>query len=708
MRSEDTIFRELAALCVSKGFVHAIATICFRDTVVAFSDELKTEDMASRAHPSCLVRTEITTLIGLMMRGPIDFSLPDQQPLSGYIEKAEALLEELHHTMLPPSPVRPGSDSKSTSAGDEFTFGKFLREAIFYSGESAYPFQYRDLAPRKYASDSNWLLENKGIDLEVGRRVCGSLADILNERLLQTLNDLKDRPLAQWTMLPAFVFSCSEIASNIDKPISDIRAFVDAFTLPNDESNSHFCSLNAFNAAYAYPIIRKNSDEFVLFQYYGISEAFYETPFYWLFADQNYSDIALQHRGEFTEDFAEERLSRVFGRNQVFRNVEIERAKGKTLGEIDVLAIFGNRAIVLQAKSKKLTMEARKGNDQLLRNDFRKAVQDAVDQSFACAQLLFDSSIRLRSKNGRTVPMMGDLRTVFPIAIVSDHYPALAFQARHLLKVNSSDQIVAPLVTDVFAIDAISEMLESPLRFLSYLSFRARHGHKLMANHEHMLLSYHLKNNLWVEENVDILQLADDVSTDLDIAMAVRRDGVPGRATPDGILTRMEGTPFASIIGEIENSSDTVAIDLGLMLLELGENTVHEINGYVREILKRAAVDGRFHNMSISIAGGSTGLTIHCGRPGSAGIEAMLRHHCEVRKYDQRAKKWFGLALNAKGSILVAVEVDGVWQYDHELEMLARRWKSSSSEKRERFKMGRNALCFCGSGKKYKHCCMRR
>ena len=90
MRSEQEIFDDLEALCSSQGFIHAIAYICFRDNVVGFSDELKAEDMAQLYSRSCLIRTEVTTLIGLMMRAPIDYSLPAAQVLSDYIERSEA------------------------------------------------------------------------------------------------------------------------------------------------------------------------------------------------------------------------------------------------------------------------------------------------------------------------------------------------------------------------------------------------------------------------------------------------------------------------------------------------------------------------------------------------------------------------------------------------------------------------------------------
>ena len=711
MRSEQEIFDDLAVLCSSQGFIHAVAFICFRDTIVSYSDELKAEDMAQLFSKSRLIRTEITTLIGLMMRAPIDFILPTPEAISGYIEHSEALLEELHQTMLPPTTKHLGTHSASCPDADQFTFGKFLREPIFYGAESAYPFQYRDLSPRKYGADAAWLLQNKSIDLEVGREVCRSVAELLGDRLIETLKSFKDKPEVEWTMLPGFIFSCDEIAALTSQPIKSVRAVVEAFTVPESERNATFSSLHAFNSAYAYPFIRRGPDEFLLLQHYGISEALYETPFYWMCADETYAPTALRHRGDFTEAFSVERLTHVFGFDRVFQNVEILKSKDETMGEIDVLVLFGDRAIVLQAKSKKLTLGARKGNDLWLQGDFKVAVQDAVDQALSCAEFLGDPSVTLRSKDGRTVPLAEHPRAIFPVSVVADHYPALAFQARHLLKLKakSAKRIVPPLVIDVFALDAITEMLASPLRLLSFLSLRARFNNNLVMSHEHMLLSYHLRRNLWLENGVDLMWLQDDIVSHLDIAMSVRRDGVSGAATPDGILTRFEGTPFARVIAEIEDKPEPVAIDLGFMLLELSEGTIRTINKYINEVLARTAVDGGLHDMTIGISGASTGLTVHCSQLVDSEAEIKLRRHCEMRKYSQRADKWFGLAVRPDGSIQLAAELTGPWKFNGRIEaILANTPSAYPLNASTGQKVGRNDRCPCGSGKKYKHCCIDR
>ena len=344
---------------------------------------------------SRLIRTEITTLIGLTMRGPIDFSLPAPEVLSDYIQRAEALLEELHQTMLPPPPGRVDANAPPSADADQFTFGKFLRESIFYGGESAYPFQYRDLAPRKYHADSAWLSKNKAINLRIGRSVCEGIADILNQRIYDRLLALRGKPQREWTLLPGFAFSCEELAARVDQPVDDVEALIRAFTLPDDEHNTTFTSLSAFNAAYAYPFIKKGPDEIILLQYYGVAEALYEVPFYWMCDDESYVSEALRHRGDYAESFAAERLSLVFGANRVFQNVEIRRGKAETLGEIDVLVVFGDRVIVLQAKSKRpgreTTVRCRKisrwQHKVPLTNRFHAQIYLAIRQSVCVARM---------------------------------------------------------------------------------------------------------------------------------------------------------------------------------------------------------------------------------------------------------------------------------------------------------------------------------
>ena len=370
--------------------------------------------------------------------------------------------------------------------------------------------------------------------------------------------------------------------------------------------------------------------------------------------------------------------------------------------------MFGDRVIILQAKSKKLTLEARKGNDRLLRSDFKASVQDAVDQAYSCAQLLGDASITLQTKDGTRVELAQRPKTIFPITVVANHYPALVFQVRQFLKFQTDEHIISPLVIDVFALDVITERLDSRLRLLSYLTLRARFGEKLISGHELPLLAYHLTQNLWLSEDIGLMSVEDNFTAPLDAAMAVRRDGLPGARTPDGILARMYGTPFSRIVVQLEANTESSAIGLGLFLLELGEDTIIDINRFVKRAMRRTARDGQLRNMNfavLSAADGSTGVTIHCSPLISKEAEAWLRRRCDSLRSSHAASRWFGLAVSPDGSIQATLELVGPVPTDAPVMIVPQSTILPASDSPPTMtKIGRNQRCPCGNGKKYKRC----
>lgn len=399
-----------------------------------------------------------------------------------------------------------------------------MREAIFYGGESAYTFQYRDFAPQKYAADAGWLRATKGFTISDARDVTYAIARLQEQKLMATVARMRRLSPGQWSILPGYTLNVSEVASECRLPETTIEAVLNAFAVAPGERNEAFRAVDDFNVANATPLLRVN-DDFVLFQSYSLAEALYESPFYWM-VDKPYAEEALRNRGRFAEAFCRERLELVFGKEGVHINVDIVESKARKVGEIDALLLFGDRAVVVQAKSKRLTLESRKGNDGRIREDFKKGIQDAYDQGLICAQRLNDPKVTLVGPDRKSIVVHGGLKEIYILCVVSDHYPSLHFQARQFLRYEETDIIRSPLVLDVFTLDAMTEMLPSPLRFLSYVNRRTGYSERLIANHETVILSYHLRHNLWIEKDVGLLMLSDDLSADLDVAMAARRDGI--------------------------------------------------------------------------------------------------------------------------------------------------------------------------------------
>jgi hypothetical protein len=646
MRSEQEVFEELAALCASPGFAHVIAYFCLRDQVVGYKDEPTAEQYAKHFSTDRLIRTEISTLIGLMLRAPRDLTLPEPDQFQVLVDRAEALLKELHLALQEPAvaglraALAGGADAE---IADPFVSAAAMREPIFYGAESAYAFQYRDFSVQKYARDVAWLQRHKGFSPVEAKEVLLAIGAVLEKNLRSSLEGLKDLPPEQWTILSGFTFTDDEVVQKSGLPSDTVKAVVAAFSNP-EKGNPTFTSLNEFNSANAYPIVKGNGDAYFLFLPVSLAEALYETPFYWMQEREDYKTTAMKNRGLFTEEFTAERLESVFGNERVFRNVDIWEtpARKKKLGEIDTLVLIADHAIVVQDKSKKLTLLARRGNDLQLQADFKAAVQDACDQAIACSHYLLDGKTVFIDASGREIAIPRSMKNVYPLTVVSDHYPALSFQARQFLQYERTEAIHAPLVCDIFLIDVLVEFLATPLRLLSYLELRAKAADNVLLSHELVALAFHLKRNLWLGK-YDLIALEDDISTDLDIAMFARRERTGGKTTPTGILTHLQGTPLGSIIEEIEMRSEVAAIGVGLELLKLSGESANDLNLGIKKIAT-AAADGRQHDVTIALTEHS-GITVHCNSYPDVVAKPELKRHCELRKYSTKAPQWFGLSI---------------------------------------------------------------
>ena len=716
VREESIIFSELAELCSPPGYVHAIAYLCFRDNTIKYSDTVETEDVLQQFSMERLVRTEVSTLIGLVCKNRINTDLPSSEKIQEYIEKTDTFLKEIHQSIMPD----PSTIFESKRIGDEtfnpFTNGSVLREPIFYGGEAAYNFQYRDLSATKYKKDNDWFIKNKGFSVSQGIEVITAIQTIQIDKINGVLQGLIDINPIKWTIFSAYIFNVGEVVAltNIDNKIvqSVVNSFVSAIGLDS------FKALDDFNPTNAFPIIGLEDNQYLLFQNYSLVEALYETPFFWFNEDKGYTPKAMKHRGEFTEDFSAERLVLVFGKNRVFTNIDIYDSKKTRVGEIDVLVIFANRAIILQAKSKKLTINARKGNDNSLQRDFKKAIQSAYNQAHSCAGFLNDIKYSLVTTDGHELDINRSFQEIYPFCVVSDHYPALSFQARQFLKFTENSLIKPPFVMDVFLLDVMTEMLQSPLQFLSYINRRTTYGDKILSTHELTILSYHLKQNLWMDSEYSMMHLGDDICADLDLAMFARREGMPGKKTPDGILTKYSGTNFHKILSDIESIENAATIDLGFMLLSLSGETIEMFNDGISHLAALGLKDGKHHDLTLGISDGESGITIHCNNDPVNIAGPRLKKHCEHRKYSYKAKTWFGLCLGVNNNDLkCGITLDHSWVQSDKMDKVVidlpkgqnLKGKSSINFKtltRNTQKIGRNEKCSCGSGKKRKKCCL--
>ena len=656
MREESAVLDDLRNLCRSPGYAHVIAVYWMRGNMVRAPDgKLTPEGLAKR--PAELTRREIDILVGLAVQGDFDLALPKPGVTRKYMKQTLALMEELHNVI--------GAPFLSLHSTNPTTLGDALREPIIYGSESAYESQYLYLAVERYSADNKWLKRNCGFVIRDAVWVVKALLAVRERAMEAVLLGSRTIVPGSRNLLTPFAVNVREVATECGLSVETVVAVLDAFALRG--KNAEFATVSDFNAATATPLIAMGADSYLLFQDYTLAEAVYTTPSYWMAEDRDYRDTHSDHRGRFAETFCKKRLSAVFGRDRVFSNVNLLFGK-RIVGEVDVLVLYGDRAIVVQTKSKRLTIEARKGDLGQARADFAKAIQHANNQGFTCAQSLSNPDCVLALEDGKRITLRDELKEVYVVCVVSDSYPALTFQARQFLDYERTERIQPPLVADVFLVDVVAEMLATPLRFLSYLNRRVNYHEKILTPDELGVLAVHLRENLWIDDSTDMLAILDQATYDLDAAMMVRRAGVPGAATPEGILKRLSSTVVGKVVAQVEAGPNPAAIEVGLVLLKLREGTIRQIDAAVNRWRKQRNAR-HMHGMSLSISGLDAGLTIQANRTPQTQAETYLANNCLVRKYESRATTWFGVLLDSCdfATLRHAVVIRYPWQPDEDL-----------------------------------------
>ncbi len=90
-RSEEEIFAKLEALASKPGYAHAIAFLCFRDNAIKFTKDLQGKDIAKLYSDDRLIRTEISTLIGLLVKGNLNLDVPSPDVMQEMLNQTDQL-----------------------------------------------------------------------------------------------------------------------------------------------------------------------------------------------------------------------------------------------------------------------------------------------------------------------------------------------------------------------------------------------------------------------------------------------------------------------------------------------------------------------------------------------------------------------------------------------------------------------------------------
>lgn len=709
-RDLNTIVGDIEKFVYSPGYLHALLLISCNDLFIPLDKyyDINWWDKISYQ--------EVTYLFGLLIKKKIDIQIyPTPEQLAEYTDKTYALLRELHdHYTLAGFDSMITATIKQKDAGEDltkppsFNSPEGIIEPVFYGGTGAYDFQYWESAQNRYSDDSKWINDHCHFSIK-DAVLTSQIAKEHSERKLRSLQKPNSPEDLFQQILGIFTIESKEIEVRV--PTAEL--VLEKFSVEPGDVNNNFRVPSDSNELNIRPLIKIEGKYLLPVSFY-FSKSIDESPFYWMAGDPAYKDISLTNRGSYTEKRAEEVLIKVFGKDRVFRNVKVQRKKGqgvtekgKDFTEIDILALVGNKAIVVQAKSKKMSQLSKQGNLTNLIEDFQKAIQQAYDQGIKSRDHILSEDAEILDSSGRPVIPEDTLNDVYILIVTTDDYPFLTLQISNLL--NREESQPFPLAVNIFDLDLLATYLPDPFDFSYYIKQRVFLAEKIMSPSEISCLGYHLEQKLFIDPRDDRthISIAEDFGQIIDDDMMRRLYGTPEDASKSKLNQKWKNKSFSILVDQIKQSHNPGLTDAVFFLNSLSSDTADELIKVMESTKKKSLQDGRAHNFSMPMDTGG-GISYVAEFDKNRDLRKSILTYSVARKYLTKADEWLGLGSYADSDNVIDSVVYSCtpWQYNQKTEEISKNLLIQGQIISR--KVGRNDKCYCGSGRKYKKCCYNK
>lgn len=465
-----------------------------------------------------------------------------------------------------------------------------------------------------------------------------------------------------------FIFNKKEIGEKFGK--KTISSFLNRFAARFGEINKNYTKPSQLNDLYKKPILIIAEDEIFI----PVPQLLYQVPVvtlhYDLIQDPDYEAQYTEFRGRYLEKKASILLGSIFGPFSFFPNLHFTDHKGKP-GEIDILIKFDNKIIIIECKSKSLTLPAKQGNLDQIRNDFADAIQLAYDQNkraidyiYACEKADF------YQKNGTKISVQKDkINGCYSILITANTYATLATDLSNLLKKDPVDPY--PWAVCIGDLELISDYLFDPYLFIHFLKRRLiLHGH-VMSPDEMDYVGCYLQQGLYFEEE---LKKADRITlfgfTEQFDADQLKK---MGKLKSAQIGTSWSNPVFENLIGSIKQIGGYGHSDIVLALLDIDSQTRDNLIKFMKKVIGQTIKNGKVHDFTMP--GKDFGFSFICDKT-RKNLGNRVLFDGKLKKYKYRAKIWLAMGRDVTDpSYLVNefVYLMDEWKYDPTLEDLVKR-----------------------------------
>ncbi|MEU9510710.1 hypothetical protein AB0D32_31030 [Micromonospora sp. NPDC048170] len=305
-----------------------------------------------------------------------------------------------------------------------------------------------------------------------------------------TADDLPPDVVAQALHLSALwdnpaacsAFTDEVIARKAGIDVETVRTVLDLFTTPLVQRPSTEVALEFFQGRSPLrvrPILQDPDGSFVVVHGGLLIPAIRERVEEALRLDQRAWDVYSKHRGQYVERAAADLVAAHLpgcvshlGLEHFVpaTGVETEPARYTKVVEGDGLLICDDVAIIIESKAVALRAQSRTGDPLRLRQDLRRIVTDAANQSERLRRrILDDGGLRLRDQNWLD---LSGVREVHAIAVSLEDLSGIATVTSDLVAAGLLTDSALPWTVSLHDLRIISELIDRPAELLLYLRRR--------------------------------------------------------------------------------------------------------------------------------------------------------------------------------------------------------------------------------------------
>lgn len=706
----DKIIDLIHAQVYQPGFIYALCIMMMNDLF------MPVEDYAEADWWDKLSYQELSFLFGILIKKKLDLSvLPSEADARKYMENTYKLLKELHDyyglvsfdAMLGAA-LENKKQKLPPDRSNMLNSPEAIIESVFYSDSGAYDFQYSESAKERYKKDNAWIVEHCGFSID-DAVVFSKQVKELAQNKGNNRKGIKDfSALCRWT-LDLFSFKISDV--HLEQEL--VKSLLSRFSVtPGSPTNESLRYPSNFNELEVKPIIQLSNSQFLLPIAFNLARSVDESPYYWISeSDKEYVVTAQKNRGDYAEESAQKLLETVFAKENVFRDVKVSRKKdevgrkkkGEIYTDIDVLAILGNKALVIQAKSKKMTLLSRQGDLEKVGSDFKNAIQEAYDQGLEARRHILAKDALFLDKDGKEIKLDESIDEAFIIIVTTDNYPALEFQLQTLLKKSSTDPF--SIAVSIFDLELLTRYLPDPFDFMFYVNQRIKLADRIFGTTEIAALGFHLDQRLYIDpkRGYDRLHIADGFAQLIDDDIMREMYGDEEMKKKSRIRQKWKNDNFTKLLSQVKASGKPGLTDAVFFLSSLSSQTADDLVKYMEDAKQKSKIDHKPHTLAMPLDS-NNGITYVVAYEGRHNLQKHLLTYSVARKYKSNANEWLGLGSYADSPNIIDAVVYSkeIWEKDEELETLSK--KIIHPGQMIAKKIGRNEPCYCGSGRKYKKC----